>query len=209
MRSGVIFSHFKNGNAVCQGWSSAFAVPWVTSDFGAGTSGRPEVGNGCQNPVRGFLSMIATTFSSSQPICKARETVASVRFAATSSTAPAKVDTQASVASSTEEDSLVIGLAQRYPDPNDIPEQVLQQIRRQLFGRPIRQGEQTGRRALARPLQGRALANWYFMPPSELPGFHNEEHEYEQSKALNRRHRKREGEEAEEAQRGKAGGKKK
>ncbi|GIL57476.1 hypothetical protein Vafri_12710 [Volvox africanus] len=209
----AIASHFKNGTAWRQGWSSAFAVAWVISDCGAGASRGLGLVKGSQDSVRGFTPLVGATLSSSQPFCKARETVASVRFAATSATAPTKVDAHASAAvdttSSTEDGALVVGLVQSYPDPNDIPEHVLQRIRLQLFGRPIQQGEKTGRRALARPLQGRALADWYFMPPSKLPGFHNEEHEYERSKALNRRHRKREGEEGEEAQSGKAGGKKK
>ncbi|GLI67978.1 hypothetical protein VaNZ11_012183 [Volvox africanus] len=208
----TIASQFKNGTAWRQRWGSAFAVAWVLSDCGASASGRLGLVKGSQDSVRSFSPMIGATLSTSQPFCKARETVASVRFAATSATAPAKVDAHASVAvdtTSSTEDSALVGLVQSYPDPNGIPEHVLQRIRLQLFGRPIQQGEQTGRRALARPLQGRALADWYFMPPSKLPGFHNEEHEYERSKALNRRHRKREGAEGEEAQSGKAGGKKK
>ncbi|GIL66570.1 hypothetical protein Vafri_20067 [Volvox africanus] len=90
--------------------------------------------------------------------------------------------------SSTEKAALVIGLVQPYPDPNGIAEHVLQHIYLQLFGR-VQQDEKAGRLALARPLQGRTLIDWYFMPPSKLPGFHNEDHEYERSKALNRRHR--------------------
>lgn len=30
---------------------------------------------------------------------------------------------------------------------------------------------------LARKLQGLEIASWYFLPPKEVPGFHNEERE--------------------------------
>ncbi|KXZ43047.1 hypothetical protein GPECTOR_105g101 [Gonium pectorale] len=82
-------------------------------------------------------------------------------------------------------------------------------MRLELFGRPVRAGERTGRRALARPLQGPVLADWYFTPPPELPGFHNEEREYKLSKELNRRQKKdKEGAEEAAAAGGKGGKKK-
>ena len=34
-----------------------------------------------------------------------------------------------------------------------------------------------GRAVLARKLQGLEIASWYFLPPKEVPGFHNEERE--------------------------------
>ncbi|KAG2481946.1 hypothetical protein HYH03_019100 [Edaphochlamys debaryana] len=94
------------------------------------------------------------------------------------------------------------GLRSRYPDADAIPEALVQRLRNSLFGRPVRPREATGRRALARPLQGAQLADYYFLPPREVPGFHSEEREYELSKALNRRHKKEAGGEEE-------GGKKK
>lgn len=48
--------------------------------------------------------------------------------------------------------------------------------RARIFGQPIIPGERTGRRALARKLQGTEMANWYFLPPA-MPGAHNEERE--------------------------------
>ena len=69
------------------------------------------------------------------------------------------------------------GLRARYPDPQQIPEHVLQRVRAEVFGEPVRAGERTGRRALAKPLQGKQLAEWYFLPPRDTPGFHNEEQE--------------------------------
>lgn len=48
-------------------------------------------------------------------------------------------------------------------------------IRARVFGEPIRSGERTGRRALS--LRGAELASWYWIPPRETPGFHNEERE--------------------------------
>jgi hypothetical protein len=68
-------------------------------------------------------------------------------------------------------------LASKYADPESIPEDVIQRLRNDVFGRAVRLHEPTGRRALARPLQGRQLADWYWLPPSESPGFHNEERE--------------------------------
>jgi len=53
----------------------------------------------------------------------------------------------------------------------------IQQIRAEIFGEPIRPGEKDGRSILARRLQGKELASWYFLPPTESPGFHNEEKE--------------------------------
>jgi hypothetical protein len=48
-------------------------------------------------------------------------------------------------------------------------------IRARIFGEPVRKGERTGRRVLSRKLRGAEMAGWYFMPPREMPGFHNEE----------------------------------
>lgn len=105
-----------------------------------------------------------------------------MRLATTSASVPSTADEVVAMPASgtnspTTGKDFLVGLAQLYPNPDDVPEKVLRGIRQHLFGKPIRPGEQTGRRALARPLQGRVLANWYFMPPSELPGFHNEERE--------------------------------
>lgn len=69
------------------------------------------------------------------------------------------------------------GLAARYPDPDTVPDHVMHRLRNTLFGRAVRPRETTGRRALARPLQGKALTDWYWMPPNESPGFHSEEDE--------------------------------
>ncbi|KAG2425235.1 hypothetical protein HXX76_013820 [Chlamydomonas incerta] len=80
------------------------------------------------------------------------------------------------------------GLAARYPDPDTVPDAVVHRLRNLLFGRAVRPREATGRRALARPLQGKVLTDWYWMPPNESPGFHSEEDEYELRRALNRRH---------------------
>ncbi|GFR45845.1 hypothetical protein Agub_g7212 [Astrephomene gubernaculifera] len=118
---------------------------------------------------------------------------AKAEVARTTEAAPAAgADKAAAVASpsSSSPAPFYAGLAQRYPDPDHIPEATLQRLRNELFGRPVRPRETTGRRALARPLQGRQLADWYFLPPAEVPGFHNEEKEYEVSKAMNRRQRK-------------------
>jgi len=52
----------------------------------------------------------------------------------------------------------------------------IQQARLKLFGQPIHPHERTGRRVLARELQGAQLASWYFNPPT-VPGIHNEERE--------------------------------
>jgi hypothetical protein len=52
----------------------------------------------------------------------------------------------------------------------------VQQLQHRLFGEPIDPTERTGRRQLARGLQGAELASWYFNPPS-VPGIHNEERE--------------------------------
>lgn len=56
-------------------------------------------------------------------------------------------------------------------------EALVKAARERVFGPSIHPLERTGRRALSKKLQGRELASWYFLPPKELPGFHNEEHE--------------------------------
>jgi hypothetical protein len=48
--------------------------------------------------------------------------------------------------------------------------------RTRIFGEPLRPLERTGRRALARPLQGPELASWYYLPP-RMPGATSEERE--------------------------------
>ena len=53
----------------------------------------------------------------------------------------------------------------------------IKQIRAEIFGEAIRPGEKDGRSILARKLQGKEIASWYFLPPTETPGFHNEEKE--------------------------------
>lgn len=68
------------------------------------------------------------------------------------------------------------GLRAKYPDPQRIPEHVLQRVRADIFGEPVRPRERTGRRALAKPLQGPQLRDWYFLP-GDVPGFHDEEAE--------------------------------
>jgi len=63
------------------------------------------------------------------------------------------------------------------------------QARARIFGEPIVAGERTGRRVLARKLQGTEVANWYFLPPT-MPGAHNEEREHVLKKNLNKRQKK-------------------
>ena len=53
----------------------------------------------------------------------------------------------------------------------------IKQIRAEIFGDTIRPGEKDGRSILARKLQGKEIASWYFLPPTETPGLHNEEKE--------------------------------
>lgn len=48
--------------------------------------------------------------------------------------------------------------------------------RRRVFGDEVDPRERTGRRQLARKLQGAELASWYYNPPT-VPGIHNEERE--------------------------------
>eukprot|EP00983_Pelagomonas_calceolata_P041342 1138027-Pelagomonas_calceolata.AAC.1 len=52
----------------------------------------------------------------------------------------------------------------------------IQQLRAEVFGAPLLPHERTGRRVLARKLQGAEMASWYFNPPT-VPGIHNEERE--------------------------------
>ncbi len=115
------------------------------------------------------------TQSQSQPTPSASSSPPS--SSPTPAPAPSSPGPSASTSSPPAPAPLYAGLAQRYPDPDSIPVQMLARIRSQLFGAPVRPKERTGRRALARPLQGRQLADWYFLPPREVPGFHNEEHE--------------------------------
>ncbi|GAX76537.1 hypothetical protein CEUSTIGMA_g3983.t1 [Chlamydomonas eustigma] len=56
-----------------------------------------------------------------------------------------------------------------------------------------------GREILARRLKGTEIASWYFLPPTEIPGFHNEEREYVQQRNQNRRKKPEPGQAAEEA----------
>ncbi|MEW5316112.1 MAG: hypothetical protein WDW38_007498 [Sanguina aurantia] len=90
-----------------------------------------------------------------------------------------------------------------FPGPFDVPpsmlsQDILTQVRDSIFGVPIEPLERTGRRALAKPLQGAELASWYFLPPKETPGFHNEEYEHSLIKAQMKRRRKEEEEGAPE-----------
>ena len=57
------------------------------------------------------------------------------------------------------------------------PTRSIRQIRAAMFGEPIQPGQRDGRAILARKLQGKEIASWYFLPPTESPGFHNEERE--------------------------------
>ncbi|GLC46496.1 hypothetical protein PLESTB_000332800 [Pleodorina starrii] len=226
MRPGVqnvVLSQLRNGLGACQGRPNAIGLARLASECGASTSGRSANSLDRNNQftreyssTAGALmrqsSPIAWSFSASATALLHRQDPAElqlVRSAATSATAPTKAAGTAPppTADASSREGFPVGLAQLYPDPDAIPDHVLRRLRTQLFGKAIRPGEQTGRRALARPLQGRVLADWYFMPPSELPGFHNEEREYELSKALNRRHRKKDAE-GEEAAGGKGGKKK-
>jgi len=70
----------------------------------------------------------------------------------------------------------------------------------------VYKGERTGRHALSKKLKGAELASWYFIPPREAPGFHNEEAEYVKQRKLNKRKKKEA--EVEEAPKGGKGGKK-
>ncbi|KAF5843127.1 hypothetical protein DUNSADRAFT_2164 [Dunaliella salina] len=65
----------------------------------------------------------------------------------------------------------------------------IQQLRAKLFGAPLLPHERTGRRVLARKLQGEEMASWYFNPPT-VPGIHNEEREYVLMRKKNKRVRK-------------------
>lgn len=64
-----------------------------------------------------------------------------------------------------------------FVSPWELPEQEVAAARARIFGKPIGTRERSGRRVLARALQGPQLSSWYFLPPKEVPGFHNEERE--------------------------------
>lgn len=65
--------------------------------------------------------------------------------------------------------------------------------------------EATSTRVLRRPLQGNALASWYFLPPTEVPGLQNEEAEYLRQRRLNARQKEDVKEVVVEGKKGKGG----
>jgi hypothetical protein len=64
----------------------------------------------------------------------------------------------------------------------------VKQIRDEVFGSSVHVSSQSkATRVLARPLRGKEVASWYFLPPQEMPGFQNEEKSYLEQRKSNRR----------------------
>ncbi|KAG1674203.1 hypothetical protein FOA52_013823 [Chlamydomonas sp. UWO 241] len=70
--------------------------------------------------------------------------------------------------------------------PTPSREEAVLAARERIFG-PTPSTVKDGTAVLARKLKGPEIASWYFMPPTEQPGAHNEERAYVQARSLNRR----------------------
>ena len=51
----------------------------------------------------------------------------------------------------------------------------ISEIRERVFGVHGHGQQEKAERVLAQPLKGQEIASWYFLPPQEIPGFHNED----------------------------------
>lgn len=76
-----------------------------------------------------------------------------------------------------QEDQASVSKDQEVASPSGRHQRSISEIRAEIFGAPCKEHVKDGRAILARKLQGKEIASWYFLPPTETPGFHNEERE--------------------------------